>query len=311
MKRVLITGGAGTVGTAFMKRYPDYEYYNVSRNEEQIANLKAQSFYSNDFPEVKNYIADIRSLETLITIFNKVKPDVVIHAAAMKHVNLAEENPTTASTVNVVGSLNVIKASIAAEVPLTIGISTDKACSPDNTYGYTKKIMEQLFFENHTTKNKFVCTRFANVANSNGSVIPFFKQCENDGKPIKLTDENMNRLMFSTTTAAELIHAAMEFGELSETSFILSRKMKNVNMLKLAQCFKGPIQLVGKRPGEKLNETLISESELEYTSVDADDYIFIEPKVTPVELRLDKELSSVTAPDMTQEELKDLIWTKK
>ena len=96
----------------------------------------------------------------------------MIHSAALKHINLAEENPTSAIKINIKGSLNVIKASIRAQIPITIGVSTDKACDPDSVYGYTKRMMEKMFIEHHNNKTKFVCTRFANVANSNGSVIP-------------------------------------------------------------------------------------------------------------------------------------------
>ena len=140
MKKILITGGAGTVGSSFIKEfYDNYIFYNVSRNESQITKLK------QNFPKVKSFLADICDLDSMINIFEKVKPDIVIHAAALKHVNLAEENPSKAVEINIVGSLNIIKASIRAEVPLTIGISTDKACEPDSVYGYTKRMMETMF----------------------------------------------------------------------------------------------------------------------------------------------------------------------
>ena len=180
MKKILITGGAGTVGKAFIKKYyDDFEFFNISRNESQIAKL------ARKYPKVTNFIGDIRNLESMINIFEKIKPDVVIHAAALKHVNLAELNPSEAVEVNVNGSLNIIKASIRAKVPITIGISTDKACDPDNVYGYTKNLMEKMFLENHNTETKFVCTRFANVAKSNGSVIPFWKGLAKKGQPLK------------------------------------------------------------------------------------------------------------------------------
>ena len=109
MKKIIITGGSGTVGTAFIQKYyKKFKFYNISRNESQISNLK------NNFPEVKNYISDILNLDNLINIFESINPDIVIHSAALKHVNLAEENPTSAIETNIKGSLNVIKASIRA-----------------------------------------------------------------------------------------------------------------------------------------------------------------------------------------------------
>ena len=157
-----------------------------------------------------------------------MKPDVVIHTAAIKHVNLAEENPSKTVEINLIGSLNVIKASIRAGVPVTIGISTDKACQPENVYGYTKRMMEQMFLEHHNEKTKFVCTRFANVAASNGSVIPFWLSLAEQGKALKLTNPNMNRLMFSKSDAAELILQAYKYANQSSESFILSSIMKSV-----------------------------------------------------------------------------------
>lgn len=305
MKKILITGGAGTVGTSFMRKYPEYEYFNVSRNEENAAEL------FKEIPNLTNYIADINDYGRLVSIFNKVRPDVVIHAAAMKHVNLAEENPTAAAMSNVIGSLNVIKASVVANVPVTVGISTDKACDPDNVYGYTKRLMEECFFDNSTPQNKFVCTRFANVANSNGSVIPFFKKCAKNGQPLKLTSPDMNRLMFSKFEAAELVHTAITYAEKLDSPFVLSKIMKNVNMLDLAEMFDCEIETVGKRPGEKLNETLISHSEVERTLVNEDGYIVLLKEKTPEESRLNGEHSSVTATNMTTDELKNLIWTNE
>ena len=302
MKKIIITGGSGTVGTAFIQKYyKKFEFYNVSRNESQVAELK------HKFPKVKNYICNICDLEYLINIFEKIKPDIVIHSAALKHVNLAEENPTSAIEINIRGSLNVIKASIRAQVPMTVGVSTDKACDPDNVYGYSKRIMEKMFMEHHNKKTKFVCTRFANVANSNGSVIPFWKNLKKQKNPLKLTSPKMNRLMFSKEASAKLIYDACEFAEIMEKPFILSNVMKTVNMLDLAKIISDKIDIVGLRPGEKLNETLISKKELPYTKVCKNlIFIFNDIKLNSGD-NLKKEHSSLTAEKMTITELKKLI----
>ena len=302
MKKIIITGGSGTVGTSFIQKYyKKFKFYNISRNESQISNLK------NNFPEVKNYISDILNLDNLINIFESINADIVIHSAALKHVNLAEENPTSAIETNIRGSLNVIKASIRAQVPITVGVSTDKACEPDNIYGYTKKIMEKMFMEHHNLKTKFVCTRFANVANSNGSVIPFWKNLKKQKNPLKLTSPKMNRLMFSKEASAKLIYDACEFVEIMEKPFILSNVMKTVNMLDLAKIISDKIDIVGLRPGEKLNETLISKKELPYTKVCKNlIFIFNDIKLNSGD-NLKKEHSSLTAEKMTITELKKLI----
>lgn len=302
MKKILITGGSGTVGTAFIEKYYNkYKFYNISRNEANLAKL------TQYFPKVKSHVGDILDLEHLISIFEQVKPDIVIHSAALKHINLAEENPTSAIKINIKGSLNVIKASIRAQVPITIGVSTDKACDPDSVYGYTKRMMEKMFIEHHNNKTKFICTRFANVANSNGSVIPFWKNLLSQNLPLKLTDPKMNRLIFSKEASAELIHNACVYAEKFKSSFILSNIMKTVNMLDLAKLMsdKDPI-IIGLRPGEKLNETLVSQKEVSNTKVE-NNLIFIFDKSQDPNFNIKNEHSSLTANKMPQTELKKLI----
>ena len=221
MKKILITGGTGTVGKAFIEQYyKDYEFYSISRNETSITELK------NTFPNVNCYIGNICDQDHMISLFCKIKPDIVIHAAALKHINLAEENPSATTEINLVGSLNIVKASIRANVPLTVGVSTDKACNPDSVYGYSKRMMETMFMQYHNSQTKFVCTRFANVANSNGSVIPFWLAEAEKGNALKLTDEKMNRLMFSKKDSAKLIKKAID-DSIREETFILCQIMKN------------------------------------------------------------------------------------
>lgn len=302
MKKILITGGTGTVGKSFIKEYyDDYMFYTISRNETGITELL------REFPNVTPHIGNICDLDHMINLFCKIKPDIVIHAAALKHINLAEENPTSAVEINVVGSLNVAKASIRADVPLTIGVSTDKACNPDSVYGYTKRMMETMFMQYHNDTTKFICTRFANVANSNGSVIPFWISEATKGNALKLTDPDMNRLMFSKKESTELIHKAIDMATMGyEEPFILCKIMKNVNLLELAKSLSDKeIEIIGKRPGEKLNETLISEKELPFTNV-IKDYVYIFTK--EMNNNLTKEHSSANAEWMSTEELERLVW---
>lgn len=304
MKKVLITGGSGTVGSSFIKEYYDeYKFYNISRNEAQIANLKQQ------YPNVTNFLSDICDLDSMINIFEQVKPDIVIHAAALKHINLAEENPAKAVEINIVGSLNIIKASVRAEVPLTVGISTDKACNPDSVYGYTKSMMESMFKQYHNEKTKFICTRFANVANSNGSVIPFWISEAKKGNALKLTDPGMNRLMFSKKESAKLIKYAIDASDYN-FPFVVCQKMKNVNLLELAKSLSDKeVEIIGKRPGEKLNETLISKKELPYT-MQENGYILIVPEARDKGI-LTEEHSSENAEWMSVKELEELVRDNK
>ena len=305
-KKVLITGGSGTVGSSFIENnINNFDFINLSRNEEKIAQL------SRRFPSVKSAICDVRDFGHVTSMFQRYQPDIVIHAAALKHINLAEMNPTMAVEINIEGSLNVIRSSILANVPLTIGISTDKACDPDSIYGYTKHIMEKMFLENFTQRNKFICTRFANVANSNGSVIPFWKNKESTGDPLPLTDPKMNRLMFSKDDASRLVLKSIEAAEKICRPLIISKIMKTVNMNDLASKISSNIEIVGKRPGEKLNETLISKAELGRARVSIpgfDDYVFIfSEKTEDLGCILENEHSSLTADKMNDEEIRMII----
>ena len=304
--RILITGGSGTIGKAFIKEFPEHTYYNISRNEKFLTDLM------REHPDTKSYIGNIEDEGFLMRVFNSVKPDVVIHAAAMKHINIAEENPIQTCQSNVIGSINVINASIMNDVPITIGISTDKACSSASVYGDTKSLMEKCFMEANTTKNRFALTRFANVAHSNGSVLPFWLESKRKDEPIKITDPNMNRLIFSKSDAAKLINKAINKCDSGDGGFVCSYKMKSVNMFDMAQtiAYEGyisEIQEVGKRPGEKVNEDLISKEELPFTYVHGD-MIYIYNQENLDENTLSEPYSSATAEKMTEEEIKDLIW---
>ena len=298
--KILITGGSGSIGTSFIKTFRENEYFNISRNEENLTNFK------REFPDVKNFIGSIENKEFLINVFNKVKPDVVIHAAAMKHVNLVEENPTQACCVNIIGSLNVVNASIACDVPITIGISTDKASGSENIYGKTKSIVEKIFLEKNNDKTKFALTRFANVAGSKGSVIPFWLKLNRENKPLKLTDPNMNRLFFSIKKSSFLIKNAIDRCQKDKGGFIVSTFMKSVNMKELSQIISNNIEIIGSREGERLNEVLISEKEIPYTYVE-DNFIYIYKNKNSNSNKLQQEISSINSDKMSKQEMEDLI----
>ncbi len=248
--KVLITGGTGTVGKALIAKN-DNEYISISRNEENITELK------RDYPNVKCYVGNIEDKSLLLRVFKEVKPDVVVHSAAMKHIDLMELNPIAGCNVNVMGSLNVVEASIINDIPITVGISTDKACLSESVYGASKYLMERVFMNTNTDDNRFSLTRFANVAHSAGSVLPFWLKLKKEGSPLKLTDPNMNRLIFTKEDAASLINRTIDFTKENGGGFVKSYKMKCVNMLDLAKVISDDIEIVGKRPGEKTLITLL------------------------------------------------------
>ena len=298
--KVLITGGTGTVGKALIAQN-DNEYISISRNEENITELK------RDYPNVKCYVGNIEDKSLLLRVFKEVKPDVVVHSAAMKHIDLMELNPIAGCNVNVMGSLNVVEASIINDIPITVGISTDKACLSESVYGASKYLMERVFMNTNTYDNRFALTRFANVAHSAGSVLPFWLKLKKEGKPLKLTDPNMNRLIFTKEDAASLINRTIDFTKENGGGFVKSYKMKCVNMLDLAKVISDDIEIVGKRPGEKTDEDLISEREISRTFIYGDD-IHIRTEKNEDSNRLTEPYNSASAEKMTTEEIEKLVW---
>lgn len=306
-RKVLITGGSGTVGQAFIRQYQDeFDFVNISRNETHIHKLRLR------FPDVQNFVSDVQDLDQLTNVFLKVKPDIVIHAAALKHVNFAELNPSRTVEINILGSLNVAKASMRAGVKVVVGISTDKACQPENIYGYSKKILEQTFLEHYSESTKFVCTRCANVACSNGSVIPFWITSARNGEALKLTDSRMNRLMFTGAEAAKLIYQSIQYADVSTRPFVLCSVMKSVGMLDLANQIASEFgdgqkpEIVGLRPGERLNEILVSQPELTHAAVTDDGrYITLHTDEFGTG-RVHEPLSSLTASYMSEDEMRSL-----
>jgi len=292
--KVLITGGTGTVGKSLI-RLNDNEYINVSRNEEKIAELK------REHPEVKSYVGNIEDKGLLLRVFKDVKPDVVVHAAAMKHIDLMETNPIAGCNINVMGSLNVVEASIINDVPITVGISTDKACLAESVYGASKYLMERVFMNSNNDNNRFSLTRFANVAHSNGSVLPFWLKLKEKGEYLKLTDPDMNRLIFTQFEAAQLIKRTISWTREHGGGFIKSYKMKCVNMI------SDKIEVVGKRPGEKTDEDLVSKNEIDRTYLYGDD-IHIRMEENEQDNKLTEPYNSKSAQKMTEEEMKELVW---
>jgi len=300
MKKVFITGGSGTVGSSFIKKYyKEFKFYSFARNEKMQVALKRR------FPDIEIILGSIENKSFLIDTIKNINPDIVLHTAALKHVLTAENQPQQAVEVNIIGSLNIIEASKIAGVPATIAISTDKACEPHCNYGYTKLLMEKMFLTANTSATKFSCCRFGNVAGSYGSVIPHWLTTKNEG-PLKLTDPAMNRLMFSPEESAELIYEGIRKMN-DKGGFVISKKMKTVNIYKLATLISDNIEIVGAGPGEKLNETMVCEGELPYTKV-CGDYIFItQEKNKDLNSRLTRHISSSNAPNMSDDEVKDLI----
>ena len=302
-KKIFITGASGTVGMAFIKEYYNlYDIYSYSRNE------KSQVALKREFPNVEIIIGSIEDIHTLDCAIANLDIDIMIHAAALKHVDTAEKQPSQAIKINLLGTINVLEICQKYNIKKVIGISTDKACSPDNIYGMSKYLMEKLFEEYRSPNLNTVCCRFGNVAWSNGSVLPFWLNVKESNKPLPITDINMTRLIFTSQDAARLINKSIILTDDLDSFFILSKKMKACKMVDLAGLISDETTIIGLRPGEILSEDLISSKEVKYAYQLIDDkaeYIVIikNNESNLLGEKLTSPVNSITAEKMDKEEM--------
>ena len=282
-KSILITGGTGSFGKMFTKlileRNPDVRRLVIlSRDEQKHFNM-AMEFPETKYPAMRYFIGDVRDKETLGKSFEGI--DIVIHAAAMKHVHLAEYNPSECIKTNINGAENVIAAAIKCGVKDVVALSTDKACAPINLYGATKLTSDKLFIAANNIKGskniKFSVVRYGNVMGSNGSVMPFFLKKRKDGV-LPITDKKMTRFNISLQDGCQMVFDAIEKawgGELFVPK-IPSYKIVDVASAIGPNCIQ---EEVGIRPGEKLHEEMITVSDAMNT-YDIGKYYAILPQKT-------------------------------
>lgn len=282
-KSVLITGGTGSLGKALTKtiltKWPKINRLVIYSRDEQKQFQMAQEFPEKTYPAIRYFIGDVRDLDRLKRAFTGV--DYVIHAAAMKHVHIAEYNPDECIKTNVGGAENVIKACLASSVTRVVALSTDKACAPINLYGATKLTSDKLFIAANNIKGKqdikFSVVRYGNVMGSNGSVIPFFMEKKKENI-IPITDIRMTRFNISLQGGVDMVLHALEHswgGELFVPKIPSYRIIDVANAI-APQCEK---KVIGIRPGEKIHEEMITYSD-SFTTYDLGKYFVVLPQVT-------------------------------
>lgn len=268
-KSILITGGTGSLGKALTKhiltKYPEVKRLVIFSRDEQKQFQMAQEFPVSKYPQIRYFIGDVRDFERVKRAFKGI--DCVIHAAAMKHVPIAEYNPMECVKTNIMGAENVINACLETDVQRVVALSTDKACAPINLYGATKLASDKLFVaaNNITGWNpiRFSVVRYGNVMGSNGSVIPFFMNKRKEGI-LPITDPNMTRFNISLQGGVDMVMHALFHAWGGE---IFIPKIPSYRILDIAQAI-GPEcehQVVGIRPGEKIHEEMITPSDSFYT----------------------------------------------
>lgn len=277
-KSILITGGTGSLGKALVKHIlstsPKVKKIIIYSRDEQKQFVMAQTYPVEKYPQIRFFIGDVRDLSRLKRAFENV--DYVIHAAAMKHVHLAEYNPDECIKTNIGGAQNVIDASLATNVKGVVALSTDKACAPINLYGATKLTSDKLFVAANNIRGekliKFSVVRYGNVMGSNGSVIPFFLKMKQKGF-LPITSEKMTRFNISLQEGVKMVMHALSNAWGGE---IFIPKIPSYKILDVAKAIDSNCELrvVGVRPGEKIHEEMITSSD-SYRTYDLGKYFVI------------------------------------
>jgi len=287
-KKIIIIGGTGSLGQALTRKYQDdNELMIVSRDEHKHVNMTKSDWVRND---IRFKVGDVKDKGSIVSAISEFRPNIIINAAAMKHVPICEDNVYESVKVNIIGHQNVIEATDSAkeDIAALMFISTDKACKPVNVYGMCKAISERLYvdYAQQQEKTKICIVRYGNVLESTGSVIPLFKKLIEDGASnLCVTDEKMTRFLLSLSQASELINWA--YHDPQTHGKIVVPKIKSMKVIDIAQCLIDSYQktnemglkIVGVRPGEKMDEELISAEEWTRTDTSLKNYLIGNKKI--------------------------------
>lgn len=268
-KSIFITGGTGSFGRAFVKKvltaWPNVKRLVIYSRDEQKQYQMAIDYPHQKYPQVRFFIGDVRDYERLKRALKGI--DFLIHAAAMKHVPIAEYNPMECVKTNILGAENIINACLESEVQNVVALSTDKAAAPINLYGATKLASDKLFIAANNIRGanpiKFSVVRYGNVMGSNGSVIPYFLNKRKNGI-LPITDPNMTRFNISLDEGVDMVLHALETAWGGE---LFVPKIPSYKIMDVAKAI-GPNckhEIVGIRPGEKIHEEMITSSDSFFT----------------------------------------------
>ena len=308
MKKILITGGTGYLGRNLGNYYKKkYKVFLGARNNKQ-------NFLVENLTNCEVIPLDVSNINSINDALNFSKPDIVIHAAATKFVDLSEKFPFECVETNILGSSNVARACLNKKIETVIGISTDKASPPiKNIYGLSKSAMERIFSSMKEYGNtEFICVRYGNVAWSTGSVLPIWKQMYKKNNLILTTGPYMRRFFFTVNEAVSLVNQALK-NKKKLNGKILSVEMKSAKMIDILKVwtknFDCSYKITKTRKGDRLDEYLIGEEELKFTSqinIKNKKYFVIDfNKLAKKSLK--KIISSKTAKKLNASEIKKII----
>jgi UDP-N-acetylglucosamine 4,6-dehydratase (inverting) len=280
-KSILITGGTGSFGKKFteiiLNKYPNVQRLVIFSRDELKQYEMALLYPENKHPQIRFFIGDVRDLPRLKRACEGI--DVIIHAAALKHVPIAEYNPDEFIKTNIGGAQNIIDAALSTEVKTVVALSTDKAASPINLYGATKLVSDKLFIAANNIKGhrnlRFSVVRYGNVMGSRGSVIPFFLLKAKNGSKLPITHKEMTRFNISLKEGVEMVLWAIEYA-LGGEIFVPKIPSYKIDTVATAIAPDAKVEYTGIRPGEKLHEEMITESD-SYNTIEFEKYYAILP----------------------------------
>lgn len=260
---VLIIGGTGSLGKALIRRWRSARQVHVySRDEAKHWTIRNEVAAD---PSVRFHVGDIRDRERILKVIEDVSPTYVVVAAALKQVDTCELSPDESVLTNLTGTQNVIDAVRQARhsVRTVLFVSTDKACSPINVYGMCKALSERLITSQVRSRGtRWLCTRYGNVLESRGSIIPLFRWQGEHGAELTVTDPRMTRFVMTLDEAVDLINLTLQSGESGQTWIPNIRSMNIGDLASIfSEAFDKPIKVVGLRPGEKMHEELMNAAE--------------------------------------------------
>ncbi len=318
-KNILITGGTGSFGHQMITELMQYKPKLIrifSRDEDKQHNQKQGLLDNPILNKIQFVIGDVRDYERVYSITKDI--DIIFHAAALKQVPSVEAHPYEAVKTNINGAYNVVTAAVARKVSHVIAVSTDKAVKPVNAMGMTKALQEKLILSDEITKDKtiFCCVRYGNVLGSRGSVIPLWDKRLEQKKPLPITHPDMTRFMLTLSQAIDLVFYSLKNSKGGE---IFVKKAPATKMIDLARAYAElkigkkdyPLEYIGIRAGEKIDEVLVSEEEMRHVQEKKDHFVITR------ENEIDKsfvkkstkftEYGSGTIPHLTIEELKSVM----
>lgn len=283
MARYLIFGGTGSLGKKLINRLlPNHVVHVCSRDENKHWTIKNELANHPRLEQLRFHVGDVRDFQRITELINTIEPHIIIIAAALKQVDTCENSPHESIATNVTGTQNIIRAvtnysMMYNKIEKVLFVSTDKACSPVNSYGMCKAISERIVTSQSsrgTGGTQFLCTRYGNVLESRGSIIPLFRYQAEHNEYLTITDPHMTRYMMTLEDSVDLIQVALKQGVSGDTWVPRLRSMRIGDLAELfSERWNKPIKIIGLRPGEKKHEDLINESESIRTIRDGQHYV--------------------------------------